>query len=112
SRWETLPWKARPALDRICFHLRTNEECTDLANFSVVCKSFRNVVKEFMMRKTNRCGLKLVNIMKTEASMEVEIFIFPSNIAFLDLATLDGMRIERSINSGFPTLRVKLTGFE
>ncbi|GMR31346.1 hypothetical protein PMAYCL1PPCAC_01541, partial [Pristionchus mayeri] len=38
---ESLTWKARPAFRLICSYLRTNEDCPDLANFSLVSKLFR-----------------------------------------------------------------------
>ncbi|GMR56969.1 hypothetical protein PMAYCL1PPCAC_27164, partial [Pristionchus mayeri] len=112
DEWETLPWKAKPALDRICFHLRTNEECTDLANFSMVSKPFRKGAMEFMKKKGNQPGLKYISFDADKDRLLMSIHLFPSNLQFHDLAGLDFGRFTRSMNRNSPVLNVHLDGSE
>ncbi|GMR45920.1 hypothetical protein PMAYCL1PPCAC_16115, partial [Pristionchus mayeri] len=102
---DALPW---PPFNRICNHLRTDGDCENLANFSVVSRSFRSGVKEFMKRANNRPGLDLVKVARTGAGLEVEIRLYPSNIPFYDLDALDSVRFHREGT----TLRVTLSGPE
>ncbi|GMR56964.1 hypothetical protein PMAYCL1PPCAC_27159, partial [Pristionchus mayeri] len=112
TKWETLPWKAKPALDRICFHLRTNEECTDLANFSMVSKTFRQGVMEFMKKKGNQPGLKYISFDVDKDRLLISIHLFHSNLQFHDLTGLDFGRFTRSMIRNSPVLKVHLDGSE
>ncbi|GMR57707.1 hypothetical protein PMAYCL1PPCAC_27902, partial [Pristionchus mayeri] len=77
-----------------------------------VSKIFYNGVNEFMARKKNRPGLNAVWLIKWMGQLEVYIRLFPSNISYYDLASLDNRRFQRLRFGGGPALRVMLTGPE
>ncbi|GMR57740.1 hypothetical protein PMAYCL1PPCAC_27935, partial [Pristionchus mayeri] len=112
AEWESLFWKARPAFERICYHLRTNEDCCDLSNFSMVSKPFRNEVMEFMKKKGNQPGLKYVSFDVAEGRLWVSIHLFPPNLPFHDLNSVTFGRFNRSMNGNNPNLKVQLHGSE
>ncbi|GMR57258.1 hypothetical protein PMAYCL1PPCAC_27453, partial [Pristionchus mayeri] len=60
--WGLLPNISRPYINRLCFHLRTDEDCEDLANLAQVSKHYYFGVNNFMKKEENRPGLRLVNI--------------------------------------------------
>ncbi|GMR57266.1 hypothetical protein PMAYCL1PPCAC_27461, partial [Pristionchus mayeri] len=41
--WGTLPASSRPFINYLCFHLRTDEDCADLANLAKVQYRYSNV---------------------------------------------------------------------
>ncbi|GMR56792.1 hypothetical protein PMAYCL1PPCAC_26987, partial [Pristionchus mayeri] len=71
---------------------------------------FNGEVKKFMQRKNKRPHLKCVFLTKNTAGLELEISLFPSKIAFYDLANLE--RFKKSMEDDEPTLEVSLTGAE
>ncbi|GMR52694.1 hypothetical protein PMAYCL1PPCAC_22889 [Pristionchus mayeri] len=91
-RWGSLPW---PAFTRLCCHLRNHNDCADLANLAQVIYYFRIGVKEFMQRADNRPGIKFVRLLKTDDGITVFIHLYPSNIPFYCLTTLDKERYNR-----------------
>ncbi|GMR31456.1 hypothetical protein PMAYCL1PPCAC_01651, partial [Pristionchus mayeri] len=105
--WESLPW---PASIRIYFHLRTNEECNDLANLSQVSRHFHTEVFEFMKKDENRPGIKNLRLEKTSNEMEMSIGLYPSNIPFYALTTLKSGRFMRLGCSVHPILQLTLSG--
>ncbi|GMR56984.1 hypothetical protein PMAYCL1PPCAC_27179, partial [Pristionchus mayeri] len=110
---ESLQWRARPALKRIFSHLHTNEECTDLYNLYEACPLFYSGVRGFMKRDINRAGLKLVRLRNSEGSLEVRCVLYPDNLPFYDLESLESSgRLTRHRHWGQPALQVTLTGLE
>ncbi|GMR30625.1 hypothetical protein PMAYCL1PPCAC_00820, partial [Pristionchus mayeri] len=109
SSWESLPWSA---LNRTLSFLHTNKECIDLANLSKVSTHFNYVVKEFMGYARNRPGLKRIDLSRFQDGLMLQVCLFPANIPFYDLTTLDWSRFKRSILSYSKTcaLEVELRG--
>ncbi|GMR38144.1 hypothetical protein PMAYCL1PPCAC_08339, partial [Pristionchus mayeri] len=107
--WESLPW---PALDRISFHLRTNEDCSDLTNISIVSTHFRTGVTKFMNRLENRPTIENISILKDDNGLVARVYLFPSNLPFHGLTTLDSRRFHRSGNSDQPRIEVEVNGPE
>ncbi|GMR30950.1 hypothetical protein PMAYCL1PPCAC_01145, partial [Pristionchus mayeri] len=105
--WESLPW---PASKRIFFHLRTNEECTDLANLSQVSRHYYSEVHQFMHREDNRPGIKYVHLLKTDNEMKMKIGLYPSNRPFYNLSKLKAGRFTRWGGSVDPMLYVTMNG--
>ncbi|GMR57756.1 hypothetical protein PMAYCL1PPCAC_27954, partial [Pristionchus mayeri] len=86
-----------------------NDECTD----SQVSAHFHGRAEEFMRRNDNRPGLESVWLEKNSDGLEVYIDLFPSNVAFYDLANLGLERFKRTTGIwGTRTLKVTLTGLE
>ncbi|GMR30954.1 hypothetical protein PMAYCL1PPCAC_01149, partial [Pristionchus mayeri] len=105
--WESLPW---PASKRIYFNLRTNEECTDLANLTQVSRHYYSEVHQFMHREDNRPGVKYVHLLKTENEMKMKIGLYPSNRPFYNLSKLKVERFTRWGGSVDPLLYFTLNG--
>ncbi|GMR41103.1 hypothetical protein PMAYCL1PPCAC_11298, partial [Pristionchus mayeri] len=76
--WGSLPW---PALNRLCFHLRTDEDCADLANLAQVSTHFRTGVKEFMKRDENRPGIEKLHTQEW-CGLNLKIDLYPGNLPF------------------------------
>ncbi|GMR57256.1 hypothetical protein PMAYCL1PPCAC_27451, partial [Pristionchus mayeri] len=112
SRWDTLRWKARPAFERIASLLRSDGDCADLRNLSMVSTYFRPEVINFMKRANNRPDIRRVYLEKDNyGKLAVVIYFFPSNSVFHDLSDLDWIRFERSWGWGSsPRLYVALSG--
>ncbi|GMR31453.1 hypothetical protein PMAYCL1PPCAC_01648, partial [Pristionchus mayeri] len=110
--WSTLPAISRPFINRLCFHLRTDEECADLANLAQVSTHFHTGVHEFMKRRDNQPGIKVVQLMKVEEGLFVVIELYPSNIPFYRLLDIESERFERFGDSSDPQLGVTLNGSE
>ncbi|GMR31389.1 hypothetical protein PMAYCL1PPCAC_01584, partial [Pristionchus mayeri] len=60
--WSTLPAISRPFINRLCFHLRNDEECVDLANLAKVSAHFYTGVHNYMKKAENRPGFAQVTI--------------------------------------------------
>ncbi|GMR43595.1 hypothetical protein PMAYCL1PPCAC_13790, partial [Pristionchus mayeri] len=95
SMCEILPQKARPAFNRICSFLRSNVECTDLANFMMASPYFRAEVMEFMGREKNRPGFECAYLKNSESGLKVKLYLWPTNIPFYNFTNLDWGRFER-----------------
>ncbi|GMR57737.1 hypothetical protein PMAYCL1PPCAC_27932, partial [Pristionchus mayeri] len=67
-----------------------------------------------MAREKNRPGINEVIVKKTEVGLNVEIRLYPSNLAFYDLSKLDMRRWKRSMDNFIraPTLHATLTGLQ
>ncbi|GMR52695.1 hypothetical protein PMAYCL1PPCAC_22890, partial [Pristionchus mayeri] len=86
-------------------------ECTDLANLAEVSTHFRAGVKEFMRRAENRPGIRNVDLRKNEQGrLNVYMFLYPSNIPFYGLSSLDKGRFRMYSNSLDPRIKVILNG--
>ncbi|GMR52697.1 hypothetical protein PMAYCL1PPCAC_22892 [Pristionchus mayeri] len=107
SRWESLPW---PAFNRICFHLRTDGDCSDLASLAEVSTHFNAGVTEFMKKDDNRPGIDYVDMAKTDNGVLVRMKLYPSNIRFYSLDTQEAGRFKRRGGSPYPRLEVTLNG--
>ncbi|GMR51804.1 hypothetical protein PMAYCL1PPCAC_21999, partial [Pristionchus mayeri] len=99
---------SRPFINHLSFHLRNDEECADLANLAQVSTHYYSGVHKFMMRPVNRPGLKCVNFSKDEDGMSVEIQLYPSNLPFHCLDTLDARRVKKFRGFANPILEVTL----
>ncbi|GMR57842.1 hypothetical protein PMAYCL1PPCAC_28037, partial [Pristionchus mayeri] len=103
----SLPW---PASDRICYYLRTNGECIDLASFACVSNHFRRRVKDFMKKPGNRPNIDQIYVEKTEdGGLELTLELILTNLPFYDLHDLDWDRCHRGIDGSTPVLRVSIT---
>ncbi|GMR51802.1 hypothetical protein PMAYCL1PPCAC_21997, partial [Pristionchus mayeri] len=110
--WGKLPVISRPFLNRLCFHLRNDEECEDLANIAQVSSDFHTGVHNYMKRANNRPGVRWAEIFKNRDGMNVMIQLFPSNLPFHALDTLDLGRFQRFGGPPNPQLYAILNGLE
>ncbi|GMR52210.1 hypothetical protein PMAYCL1PPCAC_22405, partial [Pristionchus mayeri] len=110
--WSTLPAISRPFINRLCFHLRNDEECADLANLAQVSTHFHIGVNKYMKRSDNRPGVKYAHFHKNEDRLILKVLLYPSNLPFYDMNTLNFGRFSRWGNSLEPRMSVNLNGHE
>ncbi|GMR52696.1 hypothetical protein PMAYCL1PPCAC_22891 [Pristionchus mayeri] len=103
--WSTLPAISRPFINRLCFHLRNDKDCADLATLAQVSSNFYIGVHNFMQKPENRPGIGNLRLSKILSAINVEIELYPSNIPFY---FLDTDRFKRWGGSAHPILSVTL----
>ncbi|GMR52197.1 hypothetical protein PMAYCL1PPCAC_22392, partial [Pristionchus mayeri] len=108
--WGSLPAICRPFIQRLCFHLRNEEDCADLGNLAKISTHFRTGVKEFM--NNNRPGVYSVDLRKTDERISVEMSLYPSNIPFYELPNLNEWRFLRWRGSAYPKMTATLNALE
>ncbi|GMR57289.1 hypothetical protein PMAYCL1PPCAC_27484, partial [Pristionchus mayeri] len=106
--WATLPTISKPYVDRLCFHLCSDEDGEDLANLALVSTRYHAGVHAFMKKGGNQPGLNLVNFTKSRAGhIKVMIGLYDSYLPFYGLDALDNGRFKRKFfSSDEPELEV------
>ncbi|GMR55293.1 hypothetical protein PMAYCL1PPCAC_25489, partial [Pristionchus mayeri] len=107
--WDSI---LRRPLERICHFLFNAYDGTDVANLAKVSHLYNNVVMKFMRGPKNRPGIDRMSVRRWGDELLVRISLFPSNLPFYNLATLDKGRFRRMRDNGSPDLVVEMNGAE
>ncbi|GMR33413.1 hypothetical protein PMAYCL1PPCAC_03608, partial [Pristionchus mayeri] len=105
--WESLPW---PALRRACDYLLIKKDCSNMANLSQVSTHFYTGVHQFMKIAENRPALSSAHLWRRKGRLAVRVFLYPSNLPFYGLASLNARRFSRYRNHHGPHVEVDLKG--
>ncbi|GMR56994.1 hypothetical protein PMAYCL1PPCAC_27189, partial [Pristionchus mayeri] len=97
ARWDSLPWKAKAAFERICSHLR-KRNCRDLSNLSKVSRTFRAGVM-ICTGRVRRPDVYQVFLDKDQNGISVRIHFTNCNRLFDGLPILDLERFQRSTDT-------------